>query len=346
MLAIMKKELEDIGFSSTQTKPMLKMEGIIIGPKHTPYQNGNYKLHIQFKLEFYPPPEFKSLGNYIAVPHIYFQTMIFHPNISKNGKVYGLLESYGRLPWNQDIKMSNVIYELMQLLKHPNFYYTVRPEIYKQYMNNKNRYNIPISFDTLSSKSLNIQWIHKAQQWNIEHAEGTIVDLQTISCDKYVFIDDINVYYEIIKLSINDLFGSSLGKIFGDIIISYVGKYNDDIKQCIDYDEYLLKKYQTDFGSQNIRIMAKFLNGKTTIIMMNKNDCFLLFKLRLRHYIGVQISGSVFNGTKLDNINTLEYYNVHNDKDPIFYTLSRCEIQDIPELINIPISKRNPKHDF
>ena len=81
-------------------------EATIIGPQGTPYENGVFKLDIQFP-DDYP---FKA-------PDIRFLTKIYHPNISESGRIcLDILKG----KWSPALTVGRTLISLCSLLNDPN----------------------------------------------------------------------------------------------------------------------------------------------------------------------------------------------------------------------------------
>jgi len=78
----------------------------IIGPEKTPYENGVFKLSIDFP-DNYP---FKP-------PKVKFNTRIFHPNINKHGSI--CLDILNK-SWSPALTVSKLLLSISSLLSDPN----------------------------------------------------------------------------------------------------------------------------------------------------------------------------------------------------------------------------------
>lgn len=78
----------------------------ITGPSGTPYEGGVFDVRIEFTTEYpFKPPKLK------------FETMIFHPNISRKGTVcIDILKK----AWSPALTITSVLVSLISLLDSPN----------------------------------------------------------------------------------------------------------------------------------------------------------------------------------------------------------------------------------
>lgn len=84
------------------------------GPAGTPYENGRFKLTMKF------PPEFP-----FKPPEVFFNTMIFHPNISSQGHVcLDVLMA----EWSPHRSLRTMMKNIRKLLANPNFDDFIFPE--------------------------------------------------------------------------------------------------------------------------------------------------------------------------------------------------------------------------
>lgn len=81
-------------------------ESVIIGPENTPYENGVFKLSINFS-DTYP---FKP-------PKVKFLTKIYHPNINKYGSI--CLDILNK-NWSPALTISKLLLSISSLLSDPN----------------------------------------------------------------------------------------------------------------------------------------------------------------------------------------------------------------------------------
>ena len=102
---------------------IMKWQGTIFGPKDTPYENGVFKLGIEFTEE-YP----------FIPPKIYFLTPIYHCNINNRG---GICLDILNKSWSPALTISKVLISICSLLAEPNPEDPLVPLIAEIYKNNK-----------------------------------------------------------------------------------------------------------------------------------------------------------------------------------------------------------------
>jgi ubiquitin-conjugating enzyme E2 D len=82
-------------------------EAIIRGPPDTPYENGQFILHVQIPPNSYP----------LEPPKITFQTRVFHPNISSKGEI--CIDILGH-NWSPALTLAATFISICVLLSTPN----------------------------------------------------------------------------------------------------------------------------------------------------------------------------------------------------------------------------------
>lgn len=130
MLKRLKKELkivvtdpsENISASPVDND-MTKWEAIIIGPKGTPYEDGIFKLSIDFP-DDYP----------FVPPNIRFVTQIYHPNIDSNGKI---CMDVLKQRWSPVQNTNSILLSVCSLLSDPNPDDPLVPEIAHLFQTNR-----------------------------------------------------------------------------------------------------------------------------------------------------------------------------------------------------------------
>eukprot|EP01017_Pseudomicrothorax_dubius_P006891 TRINITY_DN12057_c0_g1_i1.p1 TRINITY_DN12057_c0_g1~~TRINITY_DN12057_c0_g1_i1.p1 ORF type:complete len:156 (+),score=20.06 TRINITY_DN12057_c0_g1_i1:122-589(+) len=94
----------------------------INGPEATPYEGGKFLLNIEYP-EDYP----------FSPPKINIQTPIFHPNITKDGKICMTnLEKANKIPgvtWTPALTLEKLLYMITSLISCPDFQNSCVPEI-------------------------------------------------------------------------------------------------------------------------------------------------------------------------------------------------------------------------
>lgn len=84
------------------------------GPAGTPYENGRFKLTMEFPHDF----PFRE-------PKIFFNTKIFHPNISSMGLICLEVLANG---WSPALSIRTIMRHIQELLANPNFNDFIFPE--------------------------------------------------------------------------------------------------------------------------------------------------------------------------------------------------------------------------
>jgi ubiquitin-conjugating enzyme E2 D/E len=129
------KELEELqrdppaGCSAGPVKEDLyNWEGVIFGPAGTPYEGGVFRLSIRFPTE-YP----------FKVPHIQFNTKIYHPNINSVG---GICLDILKNQWSPALTISKVLLSILSLLGDANPSDPLSPDIAALYKSDRLQYDL------------------------------------------------------------------------------------------------------------------------------------------------------------------------------------------------------------
>ena len=153
-----------------------------------------------------------------------------------------------------------------------------------------------------------------ASEWNYKHTEGA---QETENYDFLVFVpvsmQSLDERYEMIKQSQRILFGKNLGEIFSKITCLYYGERKDEIKKCLDYEQYLIETlYGVQQGPPEMTIFVRTLTCKTLAIDMNENDFIYLLKQRVEDREGIPVSQQrmIFAGNYVLNFQKLKDYNI------------------------------------
>ena len=111
LLELYKKFQEDKDVSNVQAAPdekdILKWHCVIVGPEGTIWENGIFKLDLQFN-EDYPK----------APPSAKFNPPIYHPNVYKDGRL--CLDILTPKEWSPSNTMLSILLSIQSLLNDPN----------------------------------------------------------------------------------------------------------------------------------------------------------------------------------------------------------------------------------
>ncbi|CDW85663.1 ubiquitin-conjugating enzyme [Stylonychia lemnae] len=116
-----------LGPDMSQDNPF-KWYAIIIGPENTPFHGGTFRLQIEF-LDDYP----------YEPPKVEFQTKIYHPNISSNGEICLDILRHREL-WSPALNIQKLVISIISLMGDPNPEDALCPDIAKEYMRDKKKY--------------------------------------------------------------------------------------------------------------------------------------------------------------------------------------------------------------
>jgi len=104
-----------------------KWQATIMGPKGTPFENGIFKLDINFPTT-YP----------FGAPKVKFITKVYHPNISKHGDIcLDILKDQ----WSPALTISKVLLSICSLLTDPNPNDPLDADVAKIYKENRLMYD-------------------------------------------------------------------------------------------------------------------------------------------------------------------------------------------------------------
>lgn len=114
----------------------------IYGPNDTPYENGIFKLNIEFP-DNYP----------FSPPIVNFITKIYHCNINNSG---GICLDILKHEWSPVLTINKILLSILSLLNDPNPYDPLVPEIaslylndYEKYLENAKQYTIDYALDKI-----------------------------------------------------------------------------------------------------------------------------------------------------------------------------------------------------
>lgn len=106
---------------------LLNWDCVIIGPEGTPYENGVFYLDFQISPEYPLEP-----------PKVTFRTKVYHPNIDDSGNIcVDILKGN----WSSVLTISQVLLSISSLFLDPNPGDPLKPEVARQYMENKDLFN-------------------------------------------------------------------------------------------------------------------------------------------------------------------------------------------------------------
>lgn len=106
---------------------MFKWQGMIMGPKGTPYEGGVFFLNIEFPQEYpFKPPKVK------------FTQPVYHPNINKEG---GICLDILKDNWSPALTVPKVLLSISSLLTEPNPSDPLSPEVAQMYTQNRTKFN-------------------------------------------------------------------------------------------------------------------------------------------------------------------------------------------------------------
>jgi len=105
---------------------ILKWNAVIFGPDGTEWENGIFKLTMQFS-DNYPQ----------QAPDVKFETQMFHPNIYKNGKICLDILSNN---WSPAYDISSILTSIQSLLTDPNIASPANAEAAKLFKENRPEY--------------------------------------------------------------------------------------------------------------------------------------------------------------------------------------------------------------
>lgn len=116
------------GFTLLDTSNIMLWQGVIDGPKDTPYETGKFKIQITFNDE-YP----------IKPPSLKFLQFIYHPNIYKDGKI--CIDILQGNEWSPAQNVQSIIQSLRSLFMDPNPSSPANREAANLYITNRDLYN-------------------------------------------------------------------------------------------------------------------------------------------------------------------------------------------------------------
>lgn len=106
---------------------IMKWNATIIGPNPSPYEDGLFKLKIEFPMDYPFRP-----------PNVKFITPVYHPNINKTTGAICL--DILKTNWSPALTISKVLLSVCSLLTDPNPSDPFEPEIANIYERNRTQY--------------------------------------------------------------------------------------------------------------------------------------------------------------------------------------------------------------
>jgi ubiquitin-conjugating enzyme E2 D/E len=104
-----------------------KWSTVIVGPEGTPYEGGNFEMTISF-----------PAGYPFSPPELSFDTQIYHPNITLDGKICLAMTKNGN--WKPNYQAKAVLDAVHDLLLEPDFNDASVPELVKIWHDDKPRF--------------------------------------------------------------------------------------------------------------------------------------------------------------------------------------------------------------
>ncbi|KXS17958.1 ubiquitin-conjugating enzyme [Gonapodya prolifera JEL478] len=117
-----------VGVSGAPTQDnVLLWNAVIFGPEETPFEDGTFKLVLQFD-ESYPTKP----------PHVRFVTKMFHPNVYANGDLcLDILQNR----WSPTYDVAAILTSIQSLLHDPNPASPANAEAARLFVDNRKEYN-------------------------------------------------------------------------------------------------------------------------------------------------------------------------------------------------------------
>lgn len=119
---------------------IFRWQATLMGPPNTPFEGGVFALTIEIG-EKYP----------FEAPKVHFNTPIYHPNITEEGKIcIEILSNPDK--WSPTLSLSQILASIYNLLGNPNTGHSLRPDVAKIYDTNIG------------------QFLETAREWTQKHA--------------------------------------------------------------------------------------------------------------------------------------------------------------------------------
>jgi len=122
-----KNKIDGIIVKPKSDNNLYEWDAIIVGPKNSPFEDGKFKLTINFGSN-YP----------YSAPSVVFNTQMWHPNISSSGSIcISVLSS----DWSPTLSVQQLLLSICSLLTDPNPKDPYNSTAAKEYLEENDKYN-------------------------------------------------------------------------------------------------------------------------------------------------------------------------------------------------------------